>query len=158
MDFPNLPYLIDGDLKLTESFAIVNYVPIRFKHPQLLGGNEFDRILAFQVYGVLGDIENEMFLLTQVKPEDYEAKKVETYKKVQLKLGYLEKFLGSKDFFLGYVTYADFFLLLVWETIKAIDEKLVEGYKGLSALSDRVANLEKIKAYRASERFRKKVF
>ena len=36
LDFPNLPYLIDGDLKLTESLAIYKYVARKYR-PELLG-------------------------------------------------------------------------------------------------------------------------
>lgn len=36
LDFPNLPYLINGDFKLTESMAIANYI-IRKSKPELLG-------------------------------------------------------------------------------------------------------------------------
>ena len=36
LDFPNLPYLIDGDLKITESQAILRYVLA--KHGQSLLG------------------------------------------------------------------------------------------------------------------------
>lgn len=36
-DFPNLPYLIDGDLKLTESSAIEKYIIARSEHTELLG-------------------------------------------------------------------------------------------------------------------------
>ena len=32
LDFPNLPYLIDGDFKLTESGAIAEYVINKSKH------------------------------------------------------------------------------------------------------------------------------
>lgn len=36
LDFPNLPYLIDGDFKLTESKSIMKYVAARYE-PDLLG-------------------------------------------------------------------------------------------------------------------------
>lgn len=31
LDFPNLPYLIDGDVKLTQSLAILRYLGRKFK-------------------------------------------------------------------------------------------------------------------------------
>lgn len=40
LDFPNLPYLIDGDVKLTESSAILDYVIHKTKQFELLGNNE----------------------------------------------------------------------------------------------------------------------
>jgi glutathione S-transferase len=36
-DFPNLPYLIDGDFKLTESAAIAKYIIKRSGKTELLG-------------------------------------------------------------------------------------------------------------------------
>ena len=41
LDFPNLPYLIDGEIKITESLNILTYLPNRFNKPELLGlGND----------------------------------------------------------------------------------------------------------------------
>ena len=37
LEFPNLPYLIDGDFKLTESSSILNYIVRRSGHNELLG-------------------------------------------------------------------------------------------------------------------------
>ena len=42
LDFPNLPYLIDGDVKLTETFAIMKYLADKYK-PELLGGSADER-------------------------------------------------------------------------------------------------------------------
>jgi len=38
LDYPNLPYLIDEDFKLTESMAIMKYIAAKWK-PELLGAN-----------------------------------------------------------------------------------------------------------------------
>jgi glutathione S-transferase len=43
LDFPNLPYLIRGDFKITESTAIANYIIRSSKHPELLGKNIEDQ-------------------------------------------------------------------------------------------------------------------
>ncbi len=42
LDFPNLPYLIDGDLKITESSAIERYIIERSENKDLLGKNIHD--------------------------------------------------------------------------------------------------------------------
>ena len=36
LDFPNLPYLMDGDFKITESEAIMKYIAAKWS-PELLG-------------------------------------------------------------------------------------------------------------------------
>jgi glutathione S-transferase len=41
-DFPNLPYLIDGEFKITESIAVAKYVIKRSGRTELLGKNTQD--------------------------------------------------------------------------------------------------------------------
>ena len=55
LDFPNVPYLIHGDLKITESAAITRYVINKFG-PELAGKTPEEAAHADQLYGVLGDI------------------------------------------------------------------------------------------------------
>lgn len=42
-DFPNLPYLIDGEFRLTESSAIAKYIINRSGKTELLGRNSQDQ-------------------------------------------------------------------------------------------------------------------
>jgi len=51
MEFPNLPYLFDEDVKLTESIAIMKYVAKKWK-PELLGRNaaEVGRVNMLEYY------------------------------------------------------------------------------------------------------------
>jgi glutathione S-transferase len=37
LDFPNLPYLMDGDFKITSNWAIYNYLALKGNRPDLLG-------------------------------------------------------------------------------------------------------------------------
>ena len=37
-EFPNLPYLIDGDTKITETIGIMQYIAKKYR-PALLGAN-----------------------------------------------------------------------------------------------------------------------
>ena len=41
-DFPNLPYLIDGDLKFSETEGIARYIVRRGGRPEMLGKNPQD--------------------------------------------------------------------------------------------------------------------
>ena len=49
--FPNLPYLIDGDLKLTESHAIYRYKCNKYK-PEYLGNNLVQKAKVDMIMGV----------------------------------------------------------------------------------------------------------
>ncbi len=53
--FPNLPYLIDGDFKLTESKAINLYIIRRAGKNEPLGKNTQDEALVECLLGVLQD-------------------------------------------------------------------------------------------------------
>ena len=55
-DYPNVPYLIDGDKKLTETNAIAYYIPIRAGKRELIGDTD-DKFIQVQiVYNVIGDL------------------------------------------------------------------------------------------------------
>ena len=56
LDFPNLPYLIDGDIKLTETYAIMKYLADKYK-PELLGANPQERSRIAMAAGVVTDVK-----------------------------------------------------------------------------------------------------
>lgn len=92
-DFPNIPYLIDGDLKLTESSAIMKYLVKRSGKNELLGKNLQDEGSVESILGVENDILNEMRKLLAVK-ENLEIAKAEALAKIKPKLDALKKFVG----------------------------------------------------------------
>ena len=55
-DFPNLPYFIDGDFKLTETQAIHKYIAGKWK-PELLGTTVQETATIDMLAGVLGDLK-----------------------------------------------------------------------------------------------------
>jgi hypothetical protein len=55
LDFPNLPYFIDGDLKLTQSDAILLHVA---KQARLMGATDEARALALMLLGVASDLRS----------------------------------------------------------------------------------------------------
>ena len=55
-DFPNLPYFIDGDLKFTESAAIIRY--ICSKHDSSLLGSAPEQLAHVEMAaGIVGDLK-----------------------------------------------------------------------------------------------------
>jgi glutathione S-transferase len=107
-EFPNLPYLIDGDFKLTESSAIAKYIINKSGKTDLLGKNSQDEGHVNNIIGVLNDGLKDIRALFWNK--DYETLKVELLEKARPKFNYIKEFVGDRQFALGYLTLADFYL------------------------------------------------
>lgn len=56
LDFPNLPYFIDGDIRLTEHLAIHKYVADKWM-PSLLGTNLYEKAHVDMLCGVIWDLK-----------------------------------------------------------------------------------------------------
>lgn len=155
-DFPNVPYIIDGDYKLTESSALLAYVPVKAHRSDLLGGNEKDRIKHTQLLGVIGDIRKSLGETMWAPKDQFDTKKASAFKDTIIpKLKLLDKFLGSKDWLLGYISAADFVFAPVLEIISKMEPSALDDFKALKGLQERFFNLTAIKKYRESERFPK---
>ena len=105
-DFPNLPYLIEGEYKLTESTAIQRYIIQRSNKKELLGKNIKDEGTVNCMIGILGDIKYELFPLF-FNPNWKEAVD-QSLQKIKPKVDILQKYFGNKEFALGYITLFDF--------------------------------------------------
>ena len=59
LTFPNLPYFIDGETKLTETNAIMKYIAA--KHgPELLGETPAEMARVEMVTGVVGELKSKV--------------------------------------------------------------------------------------------------
>ena len=159
MEFPNLPYLIDGDLTLTESEAIMAHLALKANKPELNGKDE-DKARFLQLRGVI----------TEMGPRlggyAYESKDMDDLKqKCEIwvswwggsKLPGLNTLLGKNEWVMGYLTYLDFMLAEFTERTADMDAecgtKILTDYPNIIAHSKRLYELPAIKAYRQSDKF-----
>ncbi|XP_036046405.1 glutathione S-transferase Mu 7 [Onychomys torridus] len=149
LDFPNLPYLIDGSHKITQSNAILHY--LARKH-NLCGETEEERIRVDILQNQLMD--NRMVLARLCYNPDFE----------KLKPGYLEQlpemmrlyseFLGKRPWFAGdKITFVDFIAYDVLERNQVFEPKCLEAFPNLKDFISRFEGLKKISDYMKSSHF-----
>ena len=105
-DFPNLPFLVDGDVHLTESTAIPLYFAHKAKVEDFFGKPGLEHIYHAEIIGVIRDVID---IQSQSLLREDHFKFLQTKKDFFLrKFGELSKRLGDKNFFYSQITYADF--------------------------------------------------
>uniref|UniRef100_A0A671G6Q5 Glutathione S-transferase n=1 Tax=Rhinolophus ferrumequinum TaxID=59479 RepID=A0A671G6Q5_RHIFE len=96
LDFPNLPYLIDGAHRLTQSNAILRY--IARKH-NLCGETEEERIRVDILENEVMDSSNQ--LATVCYSPEFEKLKPDYLKALPEKMKLFSQFLGKRTWFAG---------------------------------------------------------
>jgi glutathione S-transferase len=151
-EFPNLPYLQDGDFVLTESSAIPLYLAHKAGKPEFFGKDFKDQAIVRQIEGVLGDIRSNLFkVFAAENPGENFKSQVTGDGAVAVKLGFLNKFLGDKHFFLGYLTWVDLQFAYLAELIDALaasfgHKSIIAHHAHLQGLSTRIHEHEALKA------------
>ena len=127
-DFPNLPYLIDGDFKLTESKSIMKY--LCYKHrPAMLGRTAAELATADMVSRVHDDMHLK-FANYSSNIGDTPELQAELYAAGQK----LSNFLGKKTFIVGdQLTYVDFSMYELLDNLNYLSrgKKTFETYPNL---------------------------
>lgn len=106
LEFPNLPYILDGDVKLTESETIFEYLIHRLKKTELLG-KEADKFHVHLLRNLISDIGTKLYILTTKEGEE---KTKYLNEQIAPKFKYIHTFLGTKEYLVGYFTAADIYL------------------------------------------------
>ncbi|KAG0715013.1 Glutathione S-transferase Mu 2 [Chionoecetes opilio] len=149
LDFPNLPYYKDGDIKITQSVAIMYH--IGRKH-NMIGGTEAEKTQVDMLVQQAIDMRLHYAMLVY---GDYENKKDEYLSdKLPMVLKMLEEYLGSKTWVMGeQITIPDFIFYEVLDINLLLQKSCLDKYKNLRCFHKRFEALPAIKKYMASPRF-----
>ena len=116
MDFPNLPYIIDGDFRLSESKAVSVYICDRWC-PALLGKNAEERAHIIMLQCII-----EEAFMACVKLGFGSPDRAAAVAAGMEKMGPICDWLGSKKFLVGTnVSMVDYYMFEIIETFNAID-------------------------------------
>ncbi|XP_059122061.1 glutathione S-transferase Mu 1-like isoform X1 [Peromyscus eremicus] len=128
LDFPNLPYLIDGSHKITQSNAILRY--IARKH-NLCGETEEERIRADIVENQVMD--NRMQLIRLCYNPDFEKLKPEFLKTIPEKMKLYSEFLGKRSWCAGNkITYVDFLVYDILDQHRIFQPHCLDAFPNLN--------------------------
>lgn len=154
LDFPNLPYIIDGDLRISESGAVLRYVVNKYG-PHLNGKTVEDRARADQLFSILTDIKQSA-TLSCYTTGDREQIKNASLNNLQKVNDYMEgKLFGIGD----YITYVDFQFLETLDFINWVSEgEVFTRYPRLQEYHKRMVEVPEIREYIESDRFLKRPF
>ncbi|NXX45710.1 GSTM2 transferase, partial [Tricholaema leucomelas] len=149
LDFPNLPYLIDGTVKLTQSSAILRY--IARKH-NMCGETEQEKLYVDMLENQVVDLRMNFIRLCY--SPDFEKLKPAYLEQLPGKLQELSRFLGSRKWFVGdKLTYVDFLAYDVLDQQRMFVPDCPELQGGnLGQFLQRFEALGKISAYLRSGR------
>ena len=143
LDYPNLPYLIDGHIKITQSNAILRYLGRKF---DLDGKAEEDRVQVDIMLDNAMDFRNG-FVGLCYNP-DFATLKKEYLAKLDVTLKKFSDHLGNRSFFAAnYVTYPDFHMYEMLDSHRLLAPEVVNKYANLVAFIERFEKLPKIGAF-----------
>ncbi|XP_036045678.1 glutathione S-transferase Mu 2-like [Onychomys torridus] len=154
LDFPNLPYLIDGSHKITQSNAILRYLA---RKNNLCGETEEERIRADIVENQVMD--NRMQLIRLCYNPDFEKLKPEFLKTIPEKMKLYSEFLGKRPWCAGNkITYVDFLVYDILDQHRIFQPHCLDAFPNLKDFMVRFEGLKKISDYMKSSRFIYKPF
>ncbi|XP_047132964.1 glutathione S-transferase Mu 5 isoform X1 [Hydra vulgaris] len=152
LDFPNLPYFIDGDVKLTQSNAIIQYIA---RKNNMDGNTEKEKYRIDMMVNELVDFRTGFVTLCyRTKPEDLDQA-VKDYKtNVQPRLKLFEDFLGDFPFLAGdKLTFVDFIFYELLDIHKVFQEDILASFPKLEAFVKRFEAIPEIHDFMKSDKF-----
>ncbi|XP_063694851.1 glutathione S-transferase Mu 2-like [Bolinopsis microptera] len=152
LDLPNLPYLIDGDIKVTQTVAICRYLGRKFG--LVPGDDEKDIVKCEMIEQEAHDLRTA-FTKICFEKEDYEGKKPAYLDGMEKKLEMLDKYIGDGPFVLGEkLTYVDFMVYEYVSQIRKMAPERVDSFLNLGRLLKAVEELPQLQDHFNSELYK----
>ncbi|KAL6083203.1 hypothetical protein STEG23_010543, partial [Scotinomys teguina] len=127
LDFPNLPYLIDGSCKITQSNAILRY--LARKH-NLCGETEEERIRVDILENQAMDTRMQLAMVCY--SPDFEKRKPEYLEGLSEKMKLYSEFLGKRPWFAGdKITYVDFLIYDILDQQRTFQPHCLDAFPNL---------------------------
>ncbi|GBN57158.1 Glutathione S-transferase Mu 1 [Araneus ventricosus] len=143
LDFPNLPYYIEDDIKISQSTAILRYLARKY---DLDGKDDRQKVLASMVEQQLVDLRFNLFLLMQ--NGEIESEKAKFVENLPNHMKLWEKFLGNKKFLLGdNITYVDFIAYETFDVYEKYHASVLENFPRLQDFQKRFESLPELQEY-----------
>ena len=141
-DFPNLPYMIDGDVKLTECNAIHTYLAAKY-NPELLGKTPSDQAKVVMMSNIIREAKQPAMVMPMYRGEKEKSLEEITKRVPAISAAIKGKFLIGDD-----PVWLDFFLFELIELAVFLTEgQVFKEYPNLVAYHKNVANLPGLKEY-----------
>lgn len=148
LHFPNLPYYIDGDIKISQSNAIMRH--IARKH-DLCGSSEEEKVRVDLIENQMQDFRKQFTILCY--GPKFEEKKPAYIENAKKGIQAISDFLGDHQFFAGdKITFVDFIVYEALDHHRLFEPSLVEA-DNLKAFLARIEALPAIAEYMKSDKF-----
>ncbi|KAM7539137.1 hypothetical protein Aperf_G00000056607 [Anoplocephala perfoliata] len=150
LKYPNLPYYIDGDLKLTQSLAILEYIA---DEHGMVPDCKKQRATLHMIHNSILDLRFS-FIMMCYNP-DFDNQKEQFLKRIHDTLKIFEEELGDNIWLTGdKINYPDFSLCELLNQLEKFEPSYLSDFPKLKAYLTRFENLPAIKDYMASKEFK----
>ncbi|KAM7539374.1 hypothetical protein Aperf_G00000053357 [Anoplocephala perfoliata] len=150
LDFPNLPYYIDGDFKLTQSAAILEYIA---DSHDMIPTCKKSRAVLHMINDDINDFRNSFGQI--VYDPDFKNLLVKFKENLPQQFKKYEQYLGDKEWLTGEkINYPDFNLCEFLNVLVKLDPACLDGHAKLKAYLHRFENLPALKGYISSKEFK----
>ncbi|GBN46386.1 Glutathione S-transferase Mu 1 [Araneus ventricosus] len=150
-DFPNLPYYIEGNVRLTQSNTILRYLAGKYG---LDGSTEEEKLRVSLSEQQIADFRGSLVQLSY--NENFEKLKPDFIANVPSQLKLIADFLGDRKFLAGSsVTYADFMAYNAVDFYRYLIPNVLTDFQTLREYQERIQSLPELQSYLKSSAYKR---